>query len=617
MEREGIFRLAGIGAVGLLLWSVSAPLASGAAASPQSTPPLSGLPSAPGPHVAQIQALADNTWLQLPLPAADANGRRCTGRSWGARAAYSPALRAAFYYGEGMHGWWDSTTRRYFDDLWAYDTMANRWITLYPGAHVDTLTLTLDANGFEVDSTGQPIPVAQNVHGYEMLAFDTDRNKFAWMPCPGGYDNVLDARRQSWGSGRGYRPSRCSPWMYDVATGKFELRKTPAGSPGSGFGDTLIYVPSLRKFWFKQGGQPDPDVWYYDPAANTWTGVRATGPKPPFGIDSTACLDATRNRIYIGGGSYPVASGPNAFWIYDLATNAWIDPQPQGSPGNSYATAYAFMNYDSVNDVVVLVKHSSAPKGVFIYTPQSNSWTQVSSTIPNLYNVNAFYDPALNVVYAHNANDNREGEMWVYRYRRSGSPPATAVAVTATDAAAGEAGPNTGTFTFSRSGGGTSSALPVSYTAGGTAVSGSDFTALSGTVTIPAGQATASVTVTPVDDSAVEGSETVVVTLTAGGGYQVGSPSSATVTIADDDGAAVDTDGDGLTDAQEAALGTNPALADTDGDGFNDGQEVAAGSDPLSSASVPGASGNKSDCGLAGLEGLLVALLLRARRRKS
>jgi len=387
-------------------------------------PPLAGLPGTPGPHIALIQAMPKNSWLKLDLPAADPAYGRCTGRSWGARAAYSPALRAGFYYGEGMHGWWDSTTRRYYDTLWAYDIMGNRWICCYPGANVDTLTLTLDANGFEVDATGQPIPVAQNVHGYEMLAFDSDRQKFAFMSCPGGYDTVLDARRNLWGVGHGYRPVDCSPWMYDTATGKFQLQKTAAGAPTGGFGDAFVYVPSMKKFWFrKASGWTGYDAFYYDPAANTWTGVVASGPKPPFGIDATCCLDTKRNRVYIGGGSYPVASGPNAFWIYDLNTNAWIDPQPSGSPGsNGYASAYAFMNYDSVDDVVILVKYNSDPKGVHIYNPNTNSWSQASGD-PGLTEVNAFYDPGLNVVFAHNAIDNREGEMWVYRY--GDVPPAT------------------------------------------------------------------------------------------------------------------------------------------------------------------------------------------------
>ena len=42
----------------------------------------------------------------------------------------------------------------------------------------------------------------------------------------------------------------------------------------------------------------------------------------------------------------------------------------------------------------------------------------------------------------------------------------------------------------------------------------------------------------------------------------------------------VDTDGDGLTDAEEASLGTDPELSDSDGDGYSDYDEVTEGSDP-------------------------------------
>ncbi len=54
----------------------------------------------------------------------------------------------------------------------------------------------------------------------------------------------------------------------------------------------------------------------------------------------------------------------------------------------------------------------------------------------------------------------------------------------------------------------------------------------------------------------------------------------------DFDGAA-DFDYDDLTNAQEAALGTDPNVADSDGDGYDDGAEVAAGSDPLNANDIP------------------------------
>ena len=48
----------------------------------------------------------------------------------------------------------------------------------------------------------------------------------------------------------------------------------------------------------------------------------------------------------------------------------------------------------------------------------------------------------------------------------------------------------------------------------------------------------------------------------------------------------VDTDGDGLTDDQEATLGTNPNLADTDGDGLSDALEVRLGTAPTDANST-------------------------------
>lgn len=43
----------------------------------------------------------------------------------------------------------------------------------------------------------------------------------------------------------------------------------------------------------------------------------------------------------------------------------------------------------------------------------------------------------------------------------------------------------------------------------------------------------------------------------------------------------VDSDSDGLSDAEEVRLGTDPDVSDTDGDGFRDSEEIRGGFDPL------------------------------------
>jgi uncharacterized repeat protein (TIGR02543 family) len=113
---------------------------------------------------------------------------------------------------------------------------------------------------------------------------------------------------------------------------------------------------------------------------------------------------------------------------------------------------------------------------------------------------------------------------------------ATAVNISATDNTAAEPAKaeGVGTFTITRSGG-TSATVTVNYAASGTAVQGSDFASLSGSVTIPSGQTSATVTITPLDDAEVEPDETVILTLQAGSGYTVGTTSAATGYIYDDE----------------------------------------------------------------------------------
>jgi hypothetical protein len=92
----------------------------------------------------------------------------------------------------------------------------------------------------------------------------------------------------------------------------------------------------------------------------------------------------------------------------------------------------------------------------------------------------------------------------------------------------------TSTYTVTRTDS-TTSALTVNYAMSGTAVSGTDYTALSGSLTIASGQTTGTAILTTIDRGLTSGSKTAILTITTNAGYTVGSPSSATVSINDND----------------------------------------------------------------------------------
>lgn len=113
------------------------------------------------------------------------------------------------------------------------------------------------------------------------------------------------------------------------------------------------------------------------------------------------------------------------------------------------------------------------------------------------------------------------------------------VSIAATDATASETGPDTGVFTLSRTGA-TTSALSVSITRSGTAANSTDYASISSSSTfnfsIPVGQSSATITITPANDSSNEVAETVILTVNASAGvYTVATPAAATVTILDND----------------------------------------------------------------------------------
>lgn len=180
------------------------------------------------------------------------------------------------------------------------------------------------------------------------------------------------------------------------------------------------------------------------------------------------------------------------------------------------------------------------------FSSDLGSWTLQPDTVvfPAWYDLNLeLGDAFTNVIggvefrlYIYDdSTQNQVGVRVDNLYVRAGTFPAVGVqqvGISTTVTNAAEPG-TSGEFTISRAGD-TSSPLTVKYSISGTASNGVDYVLLPGSVTIPAGQSNAVVTVSPLDDELIEPTETVQASLLSDPAYGIVGEFSASVDLADD-----------------------------------------------------------------------------------
>lgn len=157
-----------------------------------------------------------------------------------------------------------------------------------------------------------------------------------------------------------------------------------------------------------------------------------------------------------------------------------------------------------------------------------------------------------------------------------------AVTVSATTAQAKEIDGQDGVLTFTRTGD-TAYPLYVPITVTGNAVAGTHYQSLPSSLTIPAGQTSATLSVDPIPDSTAQGDRTVTVTIASDFAIVSDSSSPGTITIKDKpadewkynaftetelansaiSGDNVDPDGDSMANLLEYAFNLNPKISNT------------------------------------------------------
>ena len=240
--------------------------------------------------------------------------------------------------------------------------------------------------------------------------------------------------------------------------------------------------------------------------------------------------------ISVGANSYTdTASNGNAAsasftWTYDTAgptvaisstTVNSGDTSNDSSIALSFTTSEATTDF-TASDITVTNGAISGFAGAgtsytATFTPTANGATSVS------LGANAFTDSA--------ANGNAAATAFAWTY--NAEPTISFAAATSSASEATSSASITITLSHSYY-----QTVSVSYSVAGTATGGGqDFSHTGTSVSIPAGNTSATVTISPiVDDSLAEGSETIILTLSSPVNASLGSTTAHTYTITDNDG---------------------------------------------------------------------------------
>jgi hypothetical protein len=386
---------------------------------------LEGIPSEPGPHVAQIEALGEGEWLPLGPPAADPEHGVGFGRSWGGRAfALAPDLRGAFFTGEGVHAYVKPDGFA-MDDVFFYDIHAHAWIAIHPGNEIATFNqrvadgdLSIDDNGQLEDEHGNPVPLHVLIHAWDFVTYDTASQRFAFIAGDGmgdyympGLETIQPGLDELYAQREGIEIPPMSPWFWSTADCVWEREPVATPAPDVGGFAAFVYASATDRYVYAGAN----GVATYDLATGAWTTVADTGPRPT-GYDHGVAYDSMRDRLYMGSGDGTTAPG---VFIYDIATATWTKPESSGPAPATFRTNEASIFYDSVSDLVTVFHYGERTQ--YTYDPAADTWT--SQPIPDEVldsiggaSFNAFYDPVLDAYFVYAAGDSSpDGAMWAHR----------------------------------------------------------------------------------------------------------------------------------------------------------------------------------------------------------
>lgn len=324
-------------------------------------------------------------------------------------------------------------------------------------------------------------------------------------------------------------------------------------------------------------------TYTYDARGRLVTVVHSGGPSA--GVTTTYSLDDADNRTgktTTGGGGGTTCSGVS-FAVGNASVteggNLSFTVTKTGTTSDSCT-----VNYATANNSAVAPGDYTATSGTLTFTSAQTSKTVSVTTVDDAL-VESAETLYLNLSSPSGSATISDAQGVGTINDNDGTDPCAGVSFTIASNAAVTEGTSS-VFTVTKTGS-TANSCSVSYaTANGTAAAPGDYTTTSGTLTFTSAQTSQTVSVPTIDDTTVESAETFTMSLSGPtGGATLGTPSSATATINDNDSAPNQPPVANFDDAGSVSCGSsktvNVVANDTDPDGNY----------PLSLVSASGSSG--------------------------
>jgi uncharacterized repeat protein (TIGR01451 family) len=227
--------------------------------------------------------------------------------------------------------------------------------------------------------------------------------------------------------------------------------------------------------------------------------------------------------------SYSGGTGNNTFNFNISNSGAGVTPISVVTPGTAVTSAFTPLN--ATNTATTITETTTVG---WIISPATSSCTDSNSAVSGNPST-AFAASVSGYVVTVPATNIRLGAIITCTIANLRVPT---VAI-GNPVNGSETGPTNGSMRVTLSAA-NAAATTVTYTVSGTATSGLDFTALSGTVTIPAGATQVTIPIPVINDTLFEGTETVVLTLTGvtSSNATLSTTITSSINIADNDVAA-------------------------------------------------------------------------------